>query len=149
MDLVASKSIKMAKTYPVTWTVNLDSCVVILMDVLGPRSLGSISLWLPGPEDLRDFSVEEELGGLTYLGKAKGHSRPSSAQPVHSVCRLLGVAEVKGRSLLNDRYCRIWSRLQVKSTGTLSSLQVASAAARSWYFCLEKPFLSFPASPSH
>lgn len=46
------------------------------MDVLGTRSLGSIHIWLPGPEDLRDFSVEEELGGLTYLGRQRGTVDP-------------------------------------------------------------------------
>lgn len=65
MDKVTPVSIKNDRVLPDICAVTLGSSVTISMVWLGQGSLGSVSLWPPGPEALRDSPVERELGGLT------------------------------------------------------------------------------------
>lgn len=71
---------------PVPWTITPGSSLAISMETewLQPPAVtqdsissltitqGSIRVWLPNPEDLRDFSVGYELEILVYVVKALG-----------------------------------------------------------------------------
>lgn len=63
--------------------------MIILIVLLRQKSQRSTSLWMPGPEDLRDFPVEEELGwGLIYLGETGGCNTVSCLSKVQWWARL-------------------------------------------------------------
>lgn len=64
---------------------------------VGQRSEGSISLWLPGPEDLRDFPMEQELAETGLLVQAKWGINFSSVLFDHSLGRVLAGVEVNSR----------------------------------------------------
>lgn len=67
------------------------------MALVGVEVQGSISLQLPGPEDLRDFPMEEELGGVTLhcLGKVEAINFPVSCWP--RLGRVLVLGEALGK----------------------------------------------------
>lgn len=76
---------------PATWTVILASSMA-----LEAEAQGSMSLQLPGPGELTDSPVEEELGepGLSCLGKVGQSTLQCPACPY--LGRVLVLGEVKG-----------------------------------------------------
>ena len=57
----------------------------------------SIHLHSPGPEDLTDFPVEKELGGLPHLFSPKWGNQLSSVLLVHGLGRVLAADEALGQ----------------------------------------------------
>lgn len=82
MNKVVLVSINNDREIPVIWPVNLDFSMVILMVLSGDEIPGQCeSLATRHLEDLREFPVGKEHGGMTYLGEAKRYSDSSSACP--------------------------------------------------------------------
>lgn len=78
--------------------------MVISVAFWGGRGLwaASVSLWPPGPENPRNFSQEEVLGELTYLGKARKGRFFFSVPLFHGFGRVLANGKLKGSSASDD-----------------------------------------------
>lgn len=98
---IALKSIRNGRGFPTTWTIILDSSVIILIVLLEVEDPGQ------GPEDPRVFPVLEELRTLTYLREAKRRSQLSSVLLSHSSGRVPEVGNVKGIFSPSGHLCHV------------------------------------------